>query len=120
MKTPTSIIAGVLVLLPPEIAWRRTVAALDAGHGLHLAMSHIVGQFLVRGAHSIVADVGKLADVDVVVCREVFAQGIGQFVCRKRLAHLVLHLELHIGKAVQQVLVGAEADAADAYILARG
>ena len=88
-------------LLSSEVARCGAVATLDARHGLHLTMHHIVGQLLIRGAHGIVADVGKLADVDVVVCREVLAQGIGQFVCRKGLAYLVLHLELHIGKTVQ-------------------
>ena len=65
------------------------------------------------------ADAGKLAGADVVVGLEVFVQGIGQLGRGKRLAHLALYAELDVGKAVEQVLVGAEADGADAHVLAR-
>ena len=65
-------------------------------------------------------DAGKLAGADVVVGLEVLVQGIGELGGGEGLAHLAVDAELDIGKAVEQVLVGTEADGADAYVLARG
>ena len=110
---------GECLFLSPEVALGRAEAAVDTRHALHLAVRHIVVELLVRGAGGIVADAGKLADADVVVRLEVLVQRIGQLGCRQRLTHLALDLELHIGQAVEQVLVGTEADATDLHILAR-
>lgn len=110
----------VFASFSPEVTWGGAEAALDAGHALHLAMGHIVVELGIRGARGIVADAGKLAHADVVVCLEVLVERIGQLGGCEGLAHLALHLKLYICKAVEQVFVGAEADAADAHILARG
>ena len=84
-------------LFPSEVSRCGAEATLDAGHGLHLAMGYIVGQLLIRGADGIVTDAGKLADADVVVRLEVLIQCIGQFGRCEGLAHLSLHLKLHVG-----------------------
>ena len=110
---------GKCLFLSSEVALGRSEAAVNTRYALHLAMSHIVVELLIRGAGGIVADAGKLADADVVVRLEVFVQRIGQFGGRQRLAHLALYLKLYIGQAVEQVLVGTEADSADLYVLAR-
>ena len=110
---------GKCLFLSSEVALGRSEAAVNTRHALHLAVRHIVVELLVRSAGGIVADAGKLADADIVVRLEVLVQRIGQLGCRQRLAHLALDLELHIGQAVEQVLVGAETDTTDTYVLAR-
>ena len=94
----------------PEVPRCRTEATLDTGHTLHLTMRYIVVELGIRGARSIVANAGKLTYADVFVCLEVLVECIGQLGYSERFAYLALDLELHIGKAVEQVFVGAEAD----------
>ena len=114
------IVTSFSLFFPSEVTRCGAEAAADAGYALHLSIGHIFAQLLVCGARGIVADAGKLAHADVVVCLEVFVECIGQLGSCEGLAHLALHLKLYICKAVEQVFVGAEADAADAYVLARG
>ena len=105
--------------LLPKIPWGGAVVARGAWHGLQFAKGDVFPDLAIRGAHGIVADAGKLACADVVVRLEVFVQGIGELGCGEGLAHLALYAELDIGKAIEQVLVGAETDSADAHVLAR-
>ena len=114
----TPIFTSFSLFFPSEVARCGAEAAADAGYALHLSIGHIFAQLLVCGARGIVADAGKLANADVVVCLEVLIERIGQLRRCERLLHLAFDLELDIGQTVEQVLVGAEADAADLYILA--
>ena len=114
------IVTSFSLFFPSEVTRCGAEAAADAGYALHLSIGHIFAQLLVCGARGIVADAGKLADADVVVCLEILIERIGQLGRCERLLHLAFDLELDISQAVEQVLVGAEADAADLYILACG
>ena len=95
------------LFFPSEVTRCGAEAAADAGDSLHLSIGHIFAQLLVCGARGIVADAGKLANADVVVCLEVLVERIGQLGRCERLLHLAFDLELDIGQAVEQVLAGA-------------